>query len=115
MENRTKKESKKIKRLSDFESEINLAEAIETASREVKNMSQDTDPEERSRADAHLKTLVDCEERITKARKEHRRSIVFKVLCFGLSALLMILGFIIPGAGGKLTEIGRRFMDKKDG
>lgn len=106
------REKKKQRKAAAFDTDVNLYEAISKATEEINN--SDVNDPDMAKKDAHLKSLVESEEKITKARKEHKRSIFFKVLCFGLSALLMVLGFIIPGAGGKLTDIGRRFMDRRD-
>lgn len=109
------KEKKKQKKASDFDTEVKLSECMADAVKDMKENYQTVSADEQKQMDLHLKTLTEAEEKITKARKEHKRNIIFKVLCFGLSTLLMILGFLIPGAGGKLTDLGRKFMDRKDG
>ena len=109
------KEKKVKKKTADFDTEVALSECMADAVKDMKSNYQTVSADEQKQMDLHLKTLTEAEEKITKSRKEHKRSIFFKVLCFGLSALLMILGFVIPGAGGKLTDIGQKFMNRKDG
>ena len=108
------KEKKKVKRKTDFDTEVELSECMEAAVKDMKTNYHTVSADEQKQMDLHLKTLTEAEEKITKSRKEHKRNIFFKVLCFVLSAALMIIGFIIPGAGGKLTDIGQKFMNRKD-
>lgn len=108
------KEKAKMKRKSDFDTEVELSECMEAAVKDMKTNYHTVSADEQKQMDMHLKTLTEAEEKITKARKEHKRSIFFKILCFVLSALLMVLGFIIPGAGNKITDIGTRFLNRKD-
>ena len=108
------KEKKIKKKTADFDTEVELSECMQQAVKDMKDNYQTVSADEQKQMDLHLKTLTEAEEKITKARKEHKRSIIFKVLCFVLSAGLMVLGFLIPGAGGKLTDLGKKFMDRKD-